>query len=999
MTVRSNYGSNGASMLGAALEYIRMGLDIHPLHSVHDGVCSCKKGAECGKDAGKHPRLRGWLDEITSDEIKIERWWQKWPEANIGWPQGERSGTFQLDVDNDAGRFYLDVRDMPDCPTIKTGKGHRYVFKHPGRYIKTRSRIVPGRKEIGLDVIGDGKNSNSVLPPSHHYSGVRYEWMAARRLSDFPDGPPDAPQWLLDLVCEENDGQHNLPLFDRNAESGPSVATTRQEQRKEVDLFMTDGRRRGVCVECGQPTTQPYFERCPSCQATWRREQWCEAALVQSLQKLADAKPGSLNNTLNEQAYFIGMLVGVGHLTQSEAESAIERDAPHIFRKNRSKGISTMTRALSAGAANPHGLEMPNFSEHTPRNRYGPPPPDEWAAPQASRYQHAPPPPSAEWAEPPPDAYEHTPPQAAYEPPPSDEWAGPQGDGHQSNPPYTPPKPEFTFDQLKVRIEQAVSDESVTKDDLTDMIDEWTDSAVHLKGREINKLCKLLRKGKVTARTLQEWRADIKEIQAEIKAAKADHAPLRPSGQRHVPVQSHRKNVNLLDFEINDAGNADAFIALHGDKFRHVEEWGWLYYTGTHWEKTGAGKRVFETVKAVLRVRIKAALNGIKDEDKLKKYLTRCAPTTKNINACLTQLCNAVALEGLPKQFDKHKFLLNVANGVLDLTTGQLLSHDPNLLMTFCLDTAYNPYADQRLITGFLQGLGLSEAVIDYLQEAVGYTLTGTTREECLFYIHGPTRSGKGTFMAALRALMGSPLSAEIKFDILTGSKRNDPDAQNFALAPLKACRFVVASESGKYSTLNEAKVKQLTGGDSVYCAFKGKTHFNYTPQFKIWLTSNHAPKADVDDDAIWKSRLKLIEFPNSFLGQENKGLKDTLVNEPAYQEALLAWAVNGAFRWYNSPRGLVAPREVRAATERARAELDHIQQWLDECTEDDEHARTPNSELYQSYQTWSNDNGVSPKKKRAFGRAMKAKGYQPHKWRVGLKTVRGFVGVFISET
>lgn len=457
--------------------------------------------------------------------------------------------------------------------------------------------------------------------------------------------------------------------------------------------------------------------------------------------------------------------------------------------------------------------------------------------------------------------------------------------------------------------------------------------------------------------------------------------------------QDMSESVDLLSFEVNDAGNMDAFRALYGASFRHVEEWGWLSYMGTHWERQGAQKQVFGHIRDMLRGRIQAAL-GLCDEDKLKRYLRNCAPTTKNMNACHFQVKNDIELDERTSGFDRHHFLINVANGTLDLRDGTLTPHDPTQMLTHCLDTAFNPNADVTLVTKFLSGLGLSESVISYLQEGTGYTLTGSTREEIMFYIYGPTRSGKGTFVSALRSLLGSTLSAEITFETLTESKES-ADAQNFALAPLKPCRLLVASESGKYSTLNEAKIKRLTGGDSIFCAFKGKTHFNYTPSFKIWLTSNHPPKADVNDDAIWKSRLKLVEFPNSFLGAEDKGLKDKLMNDPAHKEALLFWAVQGAVKWFNSPNGLQAPPEVVAATQTARDQLDYIRQWLDECTEDDE-ARTTNAELYASYEGWCDENGVSAKKKRAFTRDMSNKGYQPKRWKQNKKTVRGFAGLIV---
>ncbi len=545
----------------------------------------------------------------------------------------------------------------------------------------------------------------------------------------------------------------------------------------------------------------------------------------------------------------------------------------------------------------------------------------------------------------------------------------------------------------------------------------------------------------------------------------------------------------LTGFELNDAGNADAFLARHHNAYRHVEEWGWLRYEGTHWQKKGARKEAFDELKEILRERIaladseferrideledqfrdvdkdvntetnieveytakyteyiektnefinkakaetneeqadileakakvfkakakqehaktkaKAEKRHAKAKAKAEKEHTKakakveteakerrksvkiaCKPSTRNINAAITQLEHSMIINAYSEEFDSHKFLLNVRNGVVDVRTGEFMKHDPGFNFTTCASTNYYPDANTTGITDLLASLGLSDAVISYLQRSAGYTLTGSTREECMFYIWGPTRSGKGTFMTALRTLLGNVLSAEIKFEVLTSSKRGDTDAQNFALAPLKPCRLLVASESGKYSSLNEAKVKQLTGGDSIHCAFKGKTHFNYQPQFKIWLTSNHPPKGDVDDDAFWLSRLRVIEFPKSFLGKEDTGLK-ARVQSLEFQEGLLAWAIEGAMQWWKDER-LIIPDEVVESTARARAELDHIQQWLDECTKTREETYyETNQDLYQSYEKWCEDNGVPAKKNRAFGQSMTKKGFERHRKRLGGK-------------
>ena len=119
------------------------------------------------------------------------------------------------------------------------------------------------------------------------------------------------------------------------------------------------------------------------------------------------------------------------------------------------------------------------------------------------------------------------------------------------------------------------------------------------------------------------------------------------------------------------------------------------------------------------------------------------------------------------------------------------------------------------------------------------------------------------------------------------------------------------------------------------------------------------------------------ILFPYSFEGQEDRGLKDRL-KQPENLGGVLAWAVEGAMRWYAAPKGLVVPDVLKEGARDVRAELDHVQQWLDEETTQEEDKWTDNASLYQSYENWCKANGVkNPKQSRAFGMTLKAKGYQ----------------------
>jgi putative DNA primase/helicase len=244
---------------------------------------------------------------------------------------------------------------------------------------------------------------------------------------------------------------------------------------------------------------------------------------------------------------------------------------------------------------------------------------------------------------------------------------------------------------------------------------------------------------------------------------------------------------------------------------------------------------------------------------------------------------------------------------------------------------------------------------------AVGYSLTGHTSEECLFYVHGPTRSGKGTFSETLLKLLGNPLAAGV--DFATFTEKRSGDSQNFDLAGLKAARFVVASESNKYQFLNPRRIKSITGGDMIRCAHKHGPFFEYFPAFKIWLLSNEPVRGDSEDDALW-SRVNVISFPNSHLGHEDKQLKRKML-EPANLEAVLAWAIAGAIAWYSAPDGLQKPAKVASVTQQQRDGNDFSQQFMDDCLTPAPDAFLPNPVLSAVYKGWCEAHSLTPKERK----------------------------------
>lgn len=449
---------------------------------------------------------------------------------------------------------------------------------------------------------------------------------------------------------------------------------------------------------------------------------------------------------------------------------------------------------------------------------------------------------------------------------------------------------------------------------------------------------------------------------------KASEPPprLKPTGST--------EDEKMASFSVDHQGHAEAVYHLYGHYLAYNDSHGWLIWNGTHF--TSSVQRVNTLIVEVIRRRQRAAATlGRKD--------------LATISICNAGVVNAVRelLENLAfvpiDDFDTEADLFNTHNGIVDMRTKKLLPHDPTYKFTWCSPVAYNPDANNDLWIDFTDETFASDDIVQYIQQALGYSLTGHTGEESLYYAFGPPRAGKGTMTQTIRAIVPYPICTEVDFNTFTAERPND--TQNFDMAPLKPARIVFASESNKYQSLNPAKIKRLIGGDGITCAFKYGQHFKYTPQYTIWLSSNHACNGDPEDDALW-GRVKVIDFPYSKLGKEDKSLKDRMLS-PESLEGILAWLIEGAYQWYQrGPRGLRTPQSVLLLTRKQREKQDSIGLWINSCCERGPEYWTENSQARTSYENWCEANGYEPKKARSFGDSLTAHGLPPEEKKVTLE-------------
>ena len=427
------------------------------------------------------------------------------------------------------------------------------------------------------------------------------------------------------------------------------------------------------------------------------------------------------------------------------------------------------------------------------------------------------------------------------------------------------------------------------------------------------------------------------------------------------------KNVTddiIAGFSADDQGHAEAVHCLYGNYIAFNEAYGWMIWDGTHY--VPSVQRINTLIVEVLRRRLRAAAHLERTD--LAKVSKSMAGTVSATRAMLENLAYI-----LVDEFDAEPDLVNTLSGIVNIRTKKLIPHDPTYKFTWCSPVCYNPNASTDLWLEFLNETVASEDMITYLQQALGYSITGHTSEECLFYIYGPPRSGKGTLSEVFLAIFPRPIAIEV--DFMTFTAKREGDAQNFDLAPMKAARLVFASESNKYQSLNPAKVKSLTGGNLVHCSFKHKDMFTYRPQYAVWLSSNHEVNADADDDALW-GRVKIIHFPNSKLGKEDKSLKQRM-QTPEILECVLAWTIEGAYQWYqHEGQGLQTPNAVKELTQAQRSSQDSVGLWLEECCEWKEGEWIENNKVMLSYQNWCESNNYDAKKAKGLSQSLVAHGY-----------------------
>jgi putative DNA primase/helicase len=431
-------------------------------------------------------------------------------------------------------------------------------------------------------------------------------------------------------------------------------------------------------------------------------------------------------------------------------------------------------------------------------------------------------------------------------------------------------------------------------------------------------------------------------------------------------IQKRKPHLHLL----TDIATSELIGDCFKNKFRYCPELGdWFVYNGVRWVRDTAGMLVEDDVKTFVSISYLYSLELPDGSDEDKKayrkyviYLSTRSARDKIIRDTKSEVMIKMST------FDADPYIMNCKNGTVNLRTGELHKHVFSDYLTMVTDCEYNtnPEIDGTRWNDFIKEITCDDqSVATYLQQALGYSLLGTIQEECMFIAHGKTtRNGKGTLLNTIYKILGD-YSKAMPVDFICTTKNGGGfyDRPNPMLASLRGVRFITLSESDSAGKLDEASIKNYTGGDPVATRNLYERSFDFIPQFKMWLSCNSMPV--VHDKSIFSGRrVKVIEFNRHFNEVDcdrelkTKFLKDNM------RSYIFKWLLDGCKEYLAS--GLKTPEVIAAAVAEYEKDNDRVRMFYEEMCEYCDQS-TDRVVLYTAYKKWCTENGMGIRSSNSF--------------------------------
>lgn len=440
-----------------------------------------------------------------------------------------------------------------------------------------------------------------------------------------------------------------------------------------------------------------------------------------------------------------------------------------------------------------------------------------------------------------------------------------------------------------------------------------------------------------------------------------------------------------IDITDTDIANGQRLATRHGQDLRFTPERGWFVWDGRRWAVDDKG----------IAVQARAKESALSIFDEIKNAIDRDgrmrhARRSQSKSAIEAAIWLARSEPGIPArltEFDSDGWLLNVQNGTINLRTGELQPHCRDNLISNVIEIPFEKGSDYELWDAFLWRVtDRNEDLYAYLRRFVGYLLVGDTSDQSLHFLYGLGANGKTVFCEVLQRLLGE-YAITVSPDLIMlrrhASIPND-------VARLRGTRAALMNETSQGSRFDEAKLKDLTGGDTLTARFLHQEFFDFRPTHRILIRGNHKPAIGGTDEGIWR-RLRLVPFTVSIPPDEQD--RELLHKLEVELPGILQWALQGCREWQQE--GLKPPPIIAEAVRQYREESDTLGRFIAEHCEVRKLAQVKSSTFFQRYQHFAEQAGERWIASKDLPHEMQRRGFQSKRMTAG----NFFLGIELTES
>ena len=416
-------------------------------------------------------------------------------------------------------------------------------------------------------------------------------------------------------------------------------------------------------------------------------------------------------------------------------------------------------------------------------------------------------------------------------------------------------------------------------------------------------------------------------------------------------------------FDLSDTGNALRIYDTYKGRIKYEtsEKRFYIYIKELGiWKKDSGENIAIKKLVNVVIDNLKTELNSspiIQNDEELFKDFAR------NIKHLSSSVGKEMAIKELKAiesisckidDFDKDIFLLNTLDGVLNLKNGQLVKHNPNFMMTNSTRCHIDMKNEPKLWKKFMLEISnFSTEMFDYYKRCIGYSLTGSSVEQCYWGMYGDGNNGKSVWQNVMTKMLGDyAITVNINtfaLEKFSSGSRATPD-----IARIRGKRMVLTSEPRANTILNESLIKDITGGTQMVARELYGEPFTFYPQCKIWIMCNNMLKITGTTWGDWR-RVKKLDL-NYIVPPEKI---DRQLTDKLYEEIpqILGWALKGCLEWQET--GLEEPNSVKVSVNEFRVESNSVLNFMTNFTaKANQNLKISVSELQVAYMKWARQVG-----------------------------------------